>query len=129
MGDRVSRELWLAAAAEEVWDVVTADGWLAESVSLELWPGGEAEFRDGDRTRQGWVEEALAPRDNNGEGRLAFWWAADDEPASRVEISLEDDRGRTRVRVVEARPLEILDLVGLPLARPDGRPYGPALVA
>jgi uncharacterized protein YndB with AHSA1/START domain len=130
MGDRVSRERWLAAAADEVWAVVTSDGWLAESVSLELWPGGEARFCEGDRARRGWVEEALAPQSNGGEGRLAFWWAADGEPASRVEITLEEEDGEgTRVRIVEARPLEMLDLVGLPLARRDGRTYGPALVA
>jgi hypothetical protein len=129
MGDRVRRELWLAADADDVWDVVTGDGWLADSVSLELWPGGEARFGEGDRTRRGWVEEALAPQSNGGEGRLAFWWAAEGEPASRVEITLDEEGDHTRVRIVEARPLELLDHVGLPLARRDGRTYGPALVA
>lgn len=129
MDDRVHRERWLAAPASEVWEAVIADGWLAEEVELELWPGGEASFRDPDGSRSGWVEEAIAPGPDGGEGRLAFWWAEDGEPASRVEITIDELLDGTRVRIVEARPLELLDLVGLPLSRLGGRTYGPALVA
>lgn len=124
MAERVERILSLPAPPETVWDVVTADGWLAEEVRLDLQPGGDALFRSRHSSKAGWVEEAVAP------SRLAFWWARDDEPATRVELTLEtDDGGGTRLRVVESRPLDVLDLVGTPLGRTGGASYGPALVA
>jgi hypothetical protein len=129
MDDRVEREIWVEATAEEVWEAVTEDGWLAEEARLELWPGGEAWFRCEDGERSGWVEEALAPGYAGHEGRLTFWWAADGEPASRVELTISEREEHTRVRVVEERPLEILDLVGMPMSRTGGRFYGPALLA
>jgi hypothetical protein len=128
MDDRVEREVWLEATADEVWDAVTEGGWLAEEARLELWPGGDAWFCCPDGIREGWVEEASAPGDS-GEGRLAFWWAVDGEPASRVELTIEEGAERTRLRVVEARPLDSLDLVGLPLFRLGRRSFGPALAA
>src|SRR5947209_20058863 len=128
MDDRVKRVLWLEASAPEVWEAVTGNGWLAEETRLELWPGGDAEFLCPDGPRSGWVEEATPPT-GRSEGRLAFWWAADGEPASRVEICIEERGERTRLRVTEARPLELLDLVGVPLAGRSGRSFGPALLA
>lgn len=129
MDDRVQRELWLEASAQEVWEAVTEASWMAEEAQLELCPGGEAWFLCEDGERIGWVEEAQPPASDGRAGRLAFWWAAEGEPASRVELTVEELAHGTRVRVVEARPLEILDLVGMPLRRSDGRSYGPALVA
>jgi uncharacterized protein YndB with AHSA1/START domain len=124
MTDRIERELVLEAPVEEVWEAITGDGWLAEEVFLDLRPGGEASFRSERETRTGWIEEALAP------SRLTFWWSADDQPASRVELTLDPDQdGATRLRVVESRPLDVLDLVGTPLQRSSGRTFGPALVA
>ncbi|HZU40788.1 MAG TPA: hypothetical protein VE992_07035 [Solirubrobacteraceae bacterium] len=129
MDDQVQRELWVDASPREVWAVVTGEGWLAPETRLELHPGGEAWFRDADGVRTGWVEEASAPTDGGRPGRLAFWWSGEDEVATRVEIAVEARGTGTRVRVVEARPLEILDLVGLPLRGAGGRTFGPALVA
>jgi uncharacterized protein YndB with AHSA1/START domain len=123
MIDRIERELLLPAPPEEVWDVVTGDGWLADEVCLELCPGGDASFRTREEVKTGWIEEAVAPY------RLAFWWAAGDEPASRVDLTLRGDRESTRLRVVESRPLELLDLVGTALAGLRGATYGPALIA
>jgi uncharacterized protein YndB with AHSA1/START domain len=124
MAFRIERDLVLDADVEEVWDAITRDGWLADEVHLELRPGGDAFFRSAETTKTGWIEEALAP------AKLAFWWATDDQPASRVELTLaEDPDGGTRLRVVESRPLEVLDLVGIPLSRLGGASYGPALVA
>ena len=123
MTDRIERELWLPARPDAVWDAVTSDGWLADRVRIDLRPGGDAEFDSGDRIRNGWVEDVAAPE------RLTFWWAVDDEPASRVELRLEAREDSTRLRVVETRPLELLDLVGVPLAGAGGATYGPALVA
>jgi uncharacterized protein YndB with AHSA1/START domain len=123
MTDRIEREVWLPASADDVWDAVIEDGWLADEVELELWPGGEATFRTDDSVKTGWVEEVCVP------SRLAFWWAEDGEPATRVELTLHEYEDEVRLRVVESRPLELLDLVGIPLDGSEGRTYGPALVA
>jgi uncharacterized protein YndB with AHSA1/START domain len=124
MSDRIERELTLPATPDEVWEAVTEDGWLADEVDLTLEPGGEARFSSGDSVKTGWVEDVHAPE------RLAFWWAADGEPATRVELTLEpygDDA--TTLRVVETRPLDVLDLAGMPLYGVGGPSYGPVLVA
>jgi uncharacterized protein YndB with AHSA1/START domain len=123
MTERIERELWLPVAPEAVWETVTGDGWLADRVFLDLRPGGDAEFETSDRIRTGWVEDVAAPE------RLAFWWAVEDEPASRVELRIEAVGESTRLRVVETRPLEVLDLVGVPLPGVGGTRFGPALVA
>jgi uncharacterized protein YndB with AHSA1/START domain len=123
MSVRVERELLIAASLDEVWEVVTSANWLADEVELRLEPGGEASFRTGTQLKTGWVEEVLAPE------RLAFWWAEDEEPATRVELTLTAIPDGTWVRVVESRPLDLLDLVGTPLPNISGRHYGPALVA
>jgi uncharacterized protein YndB with AHSA1/START domain len=124
MTDRIERELVLPASPDHVWEVVTGPGWLAEEVEFDLTPGGDARFSSRESVKTGWVEEALAP------ARLAFWWASDGDPATRVELTLEPDGdGATRLRIVESRPLDVLDLVGTPLPRVQGRSFGPALVA
>jgi uncharacterized protein YndB with AHSA1/START domain len=122
MTDHIERELLIPAEPCDVWDVITAPGFLADEVDLELEPGGDARFGD---DRSGWVEEA-APAE-----RLTFWWSADGEPASRVELTLEPEAdGYTRLRVVEARPLEVLDVTGIPLpGTGGGAPRGPSMLA
>jgi uncharacterized protein YndB with AHSA1/START domain len=129
MTDEIERELLLPAPPEQVWEVVTAPGFLAEEVELDLEPGGDARFVDGDDTRTGWVEEAVPPGADEP-ARLAFWWSTDGEPASRVELTLEPGAdGYTRLRVVEARPLEVLDVTGIPVPGSGGAQRGPAMLA
>jgi uncharacterized protein YndB with AHSA1/START domain len=123
MSDRIERELWLPATPEAVWEAVTGDGWLADRVRLDLNPGGDAEVESDGRVRTGWVEDVSAPE------RLSFWWAVDDEPASRVELKLQPQADGTRLRIVETRPLDRLDLAGVPLPGTGGAIFGPALVA
>ncbi len=135
MTDQIERELELPASIEQAWRAMTDPAWLsfwlADEVSLELWPGGDARFETGDRTRTGWVEEVSAPAagDRGASARLAFWWSHDGEPASRVELTLTALEQGTRLRVSETRPLEVLDLVGVPLPGQGGARFGPALVA
>jgi uncharacterized protein YndB with AHSA1/START domain len=123
MTDRIERQLWLPATPDAVWEAVTSDGWLADHVRIDLRPGGDARFDSGDRSRSGWVEDVSIPE------RLTFWWAMGNEPASRVELSIEERGDGTRLHIVETRPLEVLDLVGVPLPGVGGATYGPALVA
>jgi hypothetical protein len=80
--------------------------------------------------KTGWIEAVRRPDGQMNPGRLAFWWAENDEPATRVELTVEHfgDRG-TRVRVTETRPLDVLDLVGMPLPGIGGQSFGPALLA
>jgi uncharacterized protein YndB with AHSA1/START domain len=136
MTDLIERELELPASPSEVWQALTdpasLEAWLADEVDLELWPGGEARFTLGGQVRTGWVEEVCPPRDgdrSSAAGRLAFWWGADGEVASRVELVLAATERGTRLRVVETRPLQVLDLVGIPLPGHGGAGFGPALVA
>ncbi len=135
MTELVQRELELNMSAEEAWraliDPEWLSAWLADEVELDCVPGGEARFRLGSEIREGWVEEVSAPdEDPDGQGRLTFWWAEDDGPASRVELELAPlADGRTLLRVAETRPLELLDLVGVPLPGTHSSGYGPALVA
>jgi uncharacterized protein YndB with AHSA1/START domain len=130
MVDHIERELVLPAPPEEVWHVVTGPGWLADEVRLDLTPGGEAYFRSADRERAGWVEEAVAPGDADQRGaRLIFWWSADGNPATRVELTLDpEDDDLTRVRVVESRPLEVLDVMGIPLPGSGGQSHEPTML-
>src|ERR1700731_4053558 len=69
----IDRDVLIPASPNDVWTVITGDGWLAEDVELELTPGGDARFSDPESERTGWVEEARAPG-GDGDGRLVFWW-------------------------------------------------------
>jgi uncharacterized protein YndB with AHSA1/START domain len=130
MLEQIERELVLPAAPSEVWEAVTGPGWLAEEVELELVPGGDALFSSETDAKSGWVEEAVAPGQEDATGHLVFWWSSGDEPASRVELWLEPEgEDATRLRIVEGRPLEVLDLVGIPMPNSDGARRGPAMLS
>ncbi|HEX8975036.1 MAG TPA: SRPBCC domain-containing protein [Solirubrobacteraceae bacterium] len=135
MTELVQRELKLDIAAEEAWEALTDPGrlsaWLADEVELDPVPGGEARFVLGDQVRSGWVEEICAPDDApDGSGRLSFWWSCDDAPATRVELELQPlGDGGTLLRIAETRPLELLDLVGVPLPGSSRSGHGPVLMA
>ncbi len=130
MNDQIEREILLPAPPEQVWKVIIGPGWLAEDVQLDLVPGGEAQFGSADSWRTGWVEEATAPdADAEGTGHLIFWWGADGD-STRVELTLEpESETQTRLRVVESRPLEVLDVTGIHSPGSGGASYGPTMVA
>lgn len=128
--EKVERELVIPAPVTEVWEIVTGDGWLADEVSFELVPGGEARFTDGDELRTGWVEHSDLPTIPHESARLVFWWENGGDSASRVELVLEpEDERVTRLWVTESRPLEALDLRGIPLSGPGNVNYGPSALA
>jgi uncharacterized protein YndB with AHSA1/START domain len=114
----LKREITLPASAEEVWRSLAEPAWLGEDALLELRPDGEV--RAGDRT--GFVEEVDEP------SRLVFWWSAPGEDATRVELDLEEDGEETHVRVVESRPLALLDLYGAELVFDAPRPQQPEML-
>jgi uncharacterized protein YndB with AHSA1/START domain len=136
MADLIERELELDIALADAWQAITdperLSVWLADEVEIELEPGGAARFCSGSEEREGWVEAIDPPGPDEREpARLVFWWSAGSEPASRVELVLEPlPDERVRLRVAETRPLELLDVVGIPLPGSDQRSnYGPSLVA
>lgn len=133
MTDRIDRDVVIPGPLADVWQVITSDGWLAETVELELVPGGEARFVTGGCERTGWVEGARRPEelseDGEGGAHLVFWWCDDGELASRVELRLDPDgEHATRLTLTESRPLEVLDLVGIPLPGSGRGSYGPSLL-
>jgi uncharacterized protein YndB with AHSA1/START domain len=119
MHDEVERETVVPGTPEEAWRAVIESGWLGEPAQLDPTPGGDV--CGGGRT--GFVEEVDAPR------RLSFWWCAEGEDATRVEVELEEADGGTRVRVVESRPLAVLDAYGSDLGAAIGAPSGPQMIA
>jgi uncharacterized protein YndB with AHSA1/START domain len=91
----VTRDIVLPLEREEAWEVVCdPEAWLAERADLELVPGAEGTLDE----RVAIVEEVTP-----GE-RLAFWWGDDGALLTRVELTLVDVRGGTRVTVVESGP-------------------------
>jgi uncharacterized protein YndB with AHSA1/START domain len=121
MEDRMelTREITLPATAEEVWRSLERPEWLGEDASIELHPDGEV--RAGERT--GFVEEVEEGR------RLVFWWAAPEEDSTRVELELEEDGDLTHLRVVESRPLAMLDLYGAEFVATAPSPRQPEMLA
>ena len=114
MPEVVRREIVLPVERERAWELLTEPAelreWLADEVELEPEPGAPLRVEwDGGEVREGEVEEVEPER------RLRFRW--DDGTTgvpSRVEWTLDDAPGGTRVTVVE-RPLVPLELHGVPL--------------
>jgi uncharacterized protein YndB with AHSA1/START domain len=99
MENVVERELIVPYGIDDVWRSLAEPGWLADDATIDLREAGEVEA--GERT--GFVEEVDAPH------RLAFWWSAPGEEATRVELELDETDAGTHIRVTESRPLAILD--------------------
>jgi hypothetical protein len=129
MVEQIEREVILPATPEEVWAQITRPDWLADEAQLALIPGGDASFCVGETRKTGWVEEVSPPLDG-GAGRLAFWWAAEGEAATRVELTVEPAGwAGSRLRVIETRPMQALELIGSPLGGIRDSSYGPTLLA
>ncbi|HYP48477.1 MAG TPA: SRPBCC domain-containing protein [Thermoleophilaceae bacterium] len=118
MEHTVERELLVPETADEVWSSLARPDWLGEDAEIELRPAGSV--RAGERS--GFVEEAEEPR------RLCFWWSEEGGEASRVELELTIREEGTLLRVVESRPLAVLDAYGHDLAGAL-RPAGPQMSA
>ena len=120
--DEASSETVVPASLDETWESITRadqlEEWLGDDVNIELEPGGAVSVRDGEDERTGFVEEVTEPR------RLVFWWSTEGADSTRVAIELAPADGGTRVRVVETRPLAVLDGPG---GAADMRLEAPAL--
>lgn len=125
----VTREILLDGLdRDEAWEAV-ADlrGWLCAGADLELAAGerGWLWLRDGEE-RDVEVEEVVP-----GE-RLVLWWrAGNDDLRTRVCLTLDEEDGGTRVRVVESAPLVAVSTTRIgahPVLR-GGAMYGPAAMA
>ena len=117
--ETVEREVVVDGTPQEAWRAVVESDWLGDDARVDPRPGGEVETSE----RRGFVEEADAPR------RLSFWWSAEDEDATHVEIELEEREDGTLVRVVESRPLAMLDAYGPELVFGVRRENGPQMLA
>ena len=115
---KLNREITLPASPAEVWDSLTEPAWLGQDASIDLRPAGEVRVGE----RAGFVEEAEEPR------RLVFWWSRPEEDATRVEIDLEEADGETVLRVVESRPLAMLDLRGVDFVVSAPPPQAPEMM-
>jgi len=119
--DAVEREVTVPATPDEVWPAVTRSGevsaWFGADAELDARPGGHGVFRWPDGTERHVVVEAVEPG-----RRLCFRWLPFQRTATgamvtlrstRVEITLDEVPGGTRVRVVEREPFSL----------GDGRPH------
>ena len=93
MSERIERELWLPATPDAVWDGDherrLAGGPASASSCV---PAATPSSIPTARVRSGWVEDVSRAR------AAEFWWAVDDEPASRVELRIEERDAGTRLR-------------------------------
>lgn len=119
-GDRIERDVLIAAPIDVVWDVISRPEqivhWFSDEAELDLRPGGEGVLTfDVKATRRRSTyhlrfEAVEPPR------RLAYRWAypAGEEPRPAnsilVEFTLAEEGGGTRLTVVESG----LDLVPWP---------------
>jgi uncharacterized protein YndB with AHSA1/START domain len=78
------REVEVEASPEEVWEALVTER------------GREAWLQEPDR--EVYVEVVEAP------SRLVWWWAGEDEPATRVEFEIVSVPAGTRVVVTESEP-------------------------
>lgn len=107
--DMIEREVIVPAPPAEVWPALThseeVSAWFGAAADIEIHPGGRGVFRWPDGTERHAVVEEVEP-----ERKLSFRWlpfqrtAAGEiatVPSTRVEITLDEVPGGTRVRVVE----------------------------
>jgi uncharacterized protein YndB with AHSA1/START domain len=108
---RITRAITLRRPREVVWESIAdrerLGAWLDGAVEVDLREGCEGTFRAAEGGERGMEVVEVVP----GE-RLAFHWWAEDEPETRVELTLDDAPDGTRLTVLES-PV----VVELPVAR------------
>jgi uncharacterized protein YndB with AHSA1/START domain len=107
--EMVEREVTIPAPPAEVWGAVTqsdeVSAWFGADAELDVRPGGRGVFRWPDGTERHVLVEEVEPARKLSFRWLPFQRTADGEmasvPSTRVEITLDEVSGGTRVRVVE----------------------------
>src|SRR5207253_3194909 len=105
----VEREVTIPAPPAAVWGAMTrsdeVSAWFGADAELDVRPGGRGVFRWPDGTERHVLVEEVEPARKLSFRWLPFQRTADGEvatvPSTRVEITLDDVSGGTRVRVVE----------------------------
>lgn len=101
---QVVRSVVLDADAGDVWRALTDDGelsaWFGGDVVLDVRPGGGGRFQEPD----GGARRAVVEEVDDGARLVWRWWeeGAGATAASRVELTVEQVDGGTRLTVVEA---------------------------
>jgi uncharacterized protein YndB with AHSA1/START domain len=108
--NEVQRDTVVPGEPQEAWRAILESDWLGDDVRIDARPGGQVLGGE----REGFVEAAEPP------SRLVFWWGAEGEETTRVEIDLDECDEGTRVRVVESRPLAVLNAYGSDLGAAIG---------
>jgi uncharacterized protein YndB with AHSA1/START domain len=120
----VRREMVLPLEREEAWPLISdpdeLETWFAERVELQLHPGAEGEVAVEGERRRAVVEEIVPAR------RVVLRWWAQDEEASVVELTLDDDPAGTRLTILEV-PARTLHAVGVALDRGVPAAPGPTM--
>jgi uncharacterized protein YndB with AHSA1/START domain len=125
--EAVEREVTVPASPADVWPALTEPGevsaWFGADAELDVRPGGRGTFRWPDGTERGVVVDEV-----EAERKLSFRWlpfqrtpdgAMVPLPSTRVEITLDEVAGGTRVRIVERRAFAV--------PAPRARSAGPVL--
>jgi uncharacterized protein YndB with AHSA1/START domain len=100
----LTRDVVLPLPTTEAWELLTDPDelacWLGAAPRLDLAPGGAATLVEPDGTVR-----TLVVDDVEVGRRIGFtWWAGDDGPASRVEITVDEAEGGARITVTETLP-------------------------
>jgi uncharacterized protein YndB with AHSA1/START domain len=96
MNETVTTEVELDVSAEQAWERITDPAWLGERGDIPTDVGAEGEVVEEGELRVLVVEEARPP------GRFVFRWASFDDAPSRVEITVVEQDGRSRVTIAES---------------------------
>jgi uncharacterized protein YndB with AHSA1/START domain len=104
--DRLEREVWINAKPETVWDFLTEPGkmilWMGVEAAAEAKPGGIYRVNiTGKEIAAGQFLRATPHK------HLIYTWGWEGEEAlppgkSKVEITLQEEKGGTRLRVVHS---------------------------
>jgi uncharacterized protein YndB with AHSA1/START domain len=124
---RIIRAITLRRPREVVWEAIAdrerLGAWLDGTVEVDLSEGSEGTFRAAEGDERGMEVVEVVP----GE-RLAFHWWGEDEPETRVELTLDDAPDGTRLTVLES-PV-VAELTVAPAVEPARmEPRGPVALA
>lgn len=105
--DRIERDIHVAASAQQVWDVVSRPGWWINDGEIDDDPVLRT---DGDLTvltHPSWGDFTMRTVESDSPRRIVFRWrpapsdAVSDDASTLIELTIADEPGGVRLRVVE----------------------------